>query len=128
MISCLSGCDCDGQYDDVVSADLQRTQQAADGVLAHVVQAHLEGADHHARLHLSSGGQQQGLSAQPQLLVLRLSRAEGLRRLQGVLGLEAVLGTGASHQAQTLRLTSRSTNTRSHPPHDCINRINTVIL
>lgn len=91
MISCLSGCDCDGQYDDVMSADLQCTQQAADGVLAHVVQAHLEGADHHARLHLSSGGQQQGLSAQPQLLVLRLSRAEGLRRLQGVLGLEAVL-------------------------------------
>lgn len=77
----------------MTTAHLHSVDHGADGIFCHVIQPHLEGADHHAGLQLAPRRQQQHVGAQAHFFLLapRLARAERLRAEQRVLGLEAVL-------------------------------------
>lgn len=91
----------------LVATNLDSMCHGVDSVLCDVIQAQLEGCDHHAGLKLPPRGQQQGVSAEPQLFLLtpNFPLAERLGSTQRVLGLEAVLrGTVGSDDETTCSL------------------------
>lgn len=77
----------------VIGTNLDSVGHGADSFFRDVVQAHLKGRHHHARLQLAPCGQQQSVGAETKLLLLatHLAWAEGLGGAQGVLGLETML-------------------------------------
>ncbi len=111
ILGCINKVELTSRCSWTVSTNLNSIDHAADGILCDVIQAQLKGRHHHAGLQLAPRGQQQGVGAETQLLLLtsHLPWTERLGGAQRVLRLEAMLKAQTRHTDSQLHAANLKT-------------------